>query len=315
MGIERIPIIDRDTWLAGRKHDVTASTIGALFGCHPYVTALRLYAEKRGTEFPDTADDKIMRRGRWLEPAVARAVEELRPQWQLTQAREYFTDATLRLGATPDYWIDEVGANVVDPWNKPRGILQIKTAAPSVFERDWKKGAEPPLWVLLQASTEMMLTDAAFAAVAVMLVDAHAMDVMICDLPRNPAVEEKIIHAVGEFWRMVAQGREPDPDYGRDRDVLRALHPTPEPGKQIDLRERNDLPDMLAKRARMLAENKANKADIEKIETALIHHIGDAETALIDGWRITYKMRHVEGYTVAPRDQRTLSILDRREKT
>ena len=49
--VERHEITSREAWLELRKQDVTASTIAALFNCHPYTTALRLYAEKRGTEF------------------------------------------------------------------------------------------------------------------------------------------------------------------------------------------------------------------------------------------------------------------------
>jgi predicted phage-related endonuclease len=303
--IERRPITDRAEWLEWRKADVTASNVGALFGVHPYVTALRLYAEKRGTEFePLDEQSKILRRGRWLEPAVANAVAELRPDWRFSRATDYLRNPELRLGATPDFYIASDKGS--------RGVLQIKTVAPSVWDRDWQKGAEPPLWVLLQAATEMMLDDAAFAAVGVMLVDPHNMEVAICEFERNFVVEAKIILAVGEFWKRVEVGAEPEPDYGRDRDVLKALRDLkPEPGEVVDP-NLNHLPQLLADRATMLAEIKAQKELIEKIETELIHRIGDSETALVEGFRITYKTVDVKGYTVQPRSSRQLRILDRR---
>lgn len=305
--IETRPITDRREWLGWRKPHVTASNIGALFGCHPYVTALRLYAEKRGTEFePLDEESKILRRGRWLEPAVALAVEEMRPRWRLAPARRYLCMPELRLGATPDYYVDDSATG-------RRGILQIKTVAASVYERDWASGAEPPLWVLLQASTEMLLDNSDFAAIAVMLVDPHNMDVAIVELPRNLAVEAKIILAAGEFWKRVELGAEPEPDYGRDRDVLRALHPRAEAGKVVDLRGSNEIPAMLADRARMKAENKANDEAIDKIETALIYRMTDAERALVDGFSVTYKVVEVAGYEVKPRKSRQLRILDRRK--
>lgn len=305
--IERRTITDRAQWLEWRKQDVTASVMGALFGCHPYVTALRLYAEKRGTEFePLDSDSKILRRGRWLEPAVANAAHELRPDWHFQRATDYLRDPDLHLGATPDYYVANGAMRT--------GILQIKTVAPSVWERDWHKGAEPPLWVLLQASTEMMLSEASFAAVAVMLVDPHAMDIAIVELPRNLAVEAKIVLAVREFWKRVEIGAEPEPDFGRDRDVLRALHPVAIAGKLIDLRAANDLPGMLAERADMLQTIKDLEAQIEIIETDLIYRIGEHEGALVDGFKISYKVVNVAGYTVQPRSSRQLRILDRREK-
>lgn len=304
MAIERIKIESREQWLKLREPDITASVVGALFSCHPYKTALRLYAEKRGAEFPDQPENKILRRGRKLEPVVAQDVAQLRPRWQLTRATEYLRDPDRRLGATPDYFIaDERGR---------RGVLQLKTAMPHIIERDWHDGAEPPLWILLQASTEMLLDKADFAAVAVLNVGDY--ETMVFDLPRNLAVETKIEHSVREFWHQVEHGIEPAPDYGRDRAVLRALQPTPEAGKVLDLRERNDIPMMLADRARMLDERKANEPLIEKIETELIHVLGDAERALVHGFSVSYKNVQVKGYEVKPRSSRQLRILDRREQ-
>ena len=102
MTIEIREITSREEWLEWRKQDVTASSIGALFDCHPYTTALKLYAEKRGTEFI-VEDNRAMRRGRWLEPAVAKAVKEMRPEWTLISGHEYLRDPELGLGATPDF--------------------------------------------------------------------------------------------------------------------------------------------------------------------------------------------------------------------
>ena len=192
--IERKLITSREEWLEWRKPDVTASQVGALFNCHPYVTPLRIYAEKRGTEFL-VEDNKVMRRGRWLEPAVKKAVEETRPEWRLEQMQHYYRDPDLRLGATPDFAI----------YGDPRGfgILQAKSVAPSVYAREWDDGREVPLWIILQAATEAMVADADFIAVAALLVDAHNMEVAIHEMPRNRAAEEKIKKAVEMFWQNV----------------------------------------------------------------------------------------------------------------
>jgi len=306
MTIERRTITGRDEWLQWRKQDVTASRVGALFGVHPYETALRLYAEKRGVEFPD-ADNKTMRRGRWLEPAVATAVEEERPQWQLRAPKVYLRDPDLRLGCTPDYFIDG------DP--RGLGVLQAKTVAPSVYARDWHNGSEIPLWITLQALTEMMLADAAFGVVAALLVDPHAMDVAILDVPRHPDSEAKIIAAVSSFWLCVATGQEPDPDFARDADVVKLLTPRETPGKQIDFSRHNELPAMLAERAALLKTMGDAEDRCDEIETEVKHLMGDAEFANgLPDWRITYKTQKRAGYTVAPKEPRVLRITDSRGK-
>jgi predicted phage-related endonuclease len=304
MTIERRPIIDREQWLAWRRQDVTASTIGALFNAHPYSTALRLYAEKRGVEF-EQKDNNVMRRGRWLEPAVAKAVSELKSEWKLEAPDIYLRDPQLRLGATPDFFIH----------NDPRGlgVLQCKTSAPSVYERDWLGGTEIPFWIVLQTLTECLLSEAAFGAVAVMLVDPHNIDCKILDVPRHSAAEHRIIERVTDFWIAVEQAREPEPDFERDSAVIRALTAKEIAGKTLDLGSHNELPVMLETRAQLMARIKRDEARCEQIENEVRHLMGAAEsiTGLPD-WRITYKTSDFKGYTVQPRSQRVLRIFDKR---
>jgi predicted phage-related endonuclease len=121
MTIERIEITSREQWLALRKPDVTASVVASLFGCHPYVSALKLYLAHSGVEF-DEADNRVFRRGRLMEPTVALAVSEERPDWRIEKCDSYYRDPDLRLGATPDFLIHG------DP--RGLGVLQTKTAAP-----------------------------------------------------------------------------------------------------------------------------------------------------------------------------------------
>ena len=307
MTIERRPIINREEWLAWRREDVTASRVGALFGCHPYETALRLYAEKRGVEFPDS-DNKTMRRGRWLEPAVAKAVEELRPDWKLEQPSIYLRDPDIRLGCTPDFFIHDPVRGL--------GVLQCKTVAPSVFHRDWLDGTEIPFWITLQALTEMMLTDAAFGAVAVLLVDPHAMDCVILDVPRHPGSEDKIRDRVCQFMANTDAGIEPDPDFSRDAAVIKALTPRETPGEKIDLSGNNRLPAMLEQRAALMATMKEADAACDAIEAEVKFLMGSAEIANgLPDWRISYRTEHRKEYTVKARSSRVLRIQDKRPQT
>src|SRR5215510_7683031 len=101
MGVEARQIVSLDEWLSWRRRVVTASRIGALpaFHVHPYCTPLKLYAELRGVEFPND-DNKLKRRGRWLEPAIARACEELRPEWKIEPPGIFLVDEEIGWGAT-----------------------------------------------------------------------------------------------------------------------------------------------------------------------------------------------------------------------
>lgn len=305
--VERRPITSREEWLDMRKQDVTASVVGGLFGCHPYVTSLKLYAQHRGVEFPDV-DNKVLRRGRWLEPAVAMAVEEERPEWKLRAPKVYLRDPDLRLGCTPDYFIDG------DP--RGLGVLQCKTVAPSVYARDWLGGTEIPFWITLQTLTEMMLTDAAFGVVAALLVDPHQMDCVILEVPRHADSELKILVAVRNFWQSVASGIEPEPNFSLDADVIKLLTPRETPGKAIDFSGHNKLPAMLSERADLLKIMGDAEDRCDEIETEIKFLMEDAEFASgLPDWRITYKTQKRAGYTVAPKEPRVLLIKDKRSQT
>jgi predicted phage-related endonuclease len=304
--IEQRTITDRSEWLRWRPADVTASVVGAVFGVHPYKTALRLYAEKRGTEFVESSSDFLEGRED-LEPAVVRRVKRQRPHWTLTEARTYYRDPDLRLGATPDYLIHD------DP--RGLGVLEVKTAEPAIYYRDWIDGDEPPLWIILQAVTQAMLADAAFAAIAIMRIDARNLETKIHEIARNPEAEEKIKTAVAGFWKMVAEGKEPEPDFGRDFDVIKAMRPRETAGKIADLSGNNELLGMLERRAAISQRIKEDEAAVDAINAELMFLLGDAEAATgLNGWRVTYKTQHRSAYTVPAKDLRVLRVYDKRGK-
>jgi predicted phage-related endonuclease len=300
MTIERIEITSREQWLALRKPDVTASVVASLFGCHPYVSALKLYLAHSGVEF-DEADNRVFRRGRLMEPTVALAVSEERPDWRIEKCDSYYRDPDLRLGATPDFLIHG------DP--RGLGVLQTKTAAPYIYQRDWEGGATVPFWVQLQVLTEAMLTDAAFGVVAVLEINAFDLALSIIEVPRHPAAEQRIRDAVAKFWDDVAAGREPAPDYGKDAELLKMIAPREVADKSIDLSGDNELPALLDQRAEIMTAMKGYEARKDEIETMLKFIMRDAESVVgLPDWNITWKTTHRAEYVMKAKDIRTLRI-------
>jgi len=288
---ERFEILSESQWLELRQPDFTASVIGALFKCHPNVTAMRLWAEKRGLEMPHNSDDEFLAARRDEEPAIARAVGRQYPQWSIEANAVYLRDPVARLGCTIDF-------HVLDPL-RGHGILEAKTANPGAYERHWNNGETIPLYILLQVTVQRMLADASFAVVAVKRLDSHQPRVKVIEVPRSAAVEDKIRVAVADFWDCVESGKEPEPEYASDAAVFKALWPRETLGKVVDLSGNNELPDMLARRAALLAGANEMKDRVDRINAEIIHMLGDAERVTgVDGWSITYKTR--KGYTPKP---------------
>lgn len=304
--------IDLDTeagrakWLALRRQDVTASTVGALFGVHPYQSAFGLYAEKTGLELPPS-DGAMLEWRLMLENAVAVAVARQRPGWRIVKATEYLRDSELRIGATPDFLIEG------DP--RGLGILQAKTIAPSAYKKHWPDG-EPPFWIALQNATELMLEyEATFGAVAGLLIDPWKCECAITEIPRHEGVEGRIREAVAKFWADVEAGREPAPDYAIDGKLIASLYPEEIPLKTVDLSGSNHLPVILAERADVKARMAKDEQRVKEIDAEVKFAMGDAEIATLPDFTLTLKTQTRKAFSVKATSFRKLNVSDNRPAT
>ena len=159
-----------------------------------------------------------------------------------------------------------------------------------------------------------MLGDAMFAAIAPLTVDPHDMDCHVIEIKRNPGAERKIIEAVKSFWRDVAEGREPAPDFSRDADVVRAMHPRSRENAIADFSGNNEIPILCMQYESLNNRIRQAEAEKETIATEIKFRMGDAELAAgIPDWHITYKTGERKGYSVPAKTLRTLRIYDRRK--
>lgn len=301
MTVERIPIKSRGQWLNLREHDVTASDVAALFGLHQFRTLLQVYMAKIGSTEGDQGDNAAMRRGRILEPGVAVAVMEDRPDWRLEKSDVYLRDPASRIGATPDYFLhgDERGI----------GIVECKTAAPDIFERDWLGGA--PQGYVLQCLTQMMLSGAPFGIIAC-LVDNRAKDLFLYDVPRHTKAEGLIRHKVAQFWTAIAQGKMPMPDYQRDADAIKAMFPK-DNGRGLDLSHDNRIGLLLDEREGAKAVLDGAKDQLEAIDAEIKHKLGEHAEAHLPGWKLSHKLQKRKSYTVAETEFRVLRVTKLKE--
>lgn len=298
MPIARILPTSRRAWLKARGRDVTASTVGALFGVHEYTTIYELWNIKSGRIKEDASETPAMRRGRLLEPVAVQMIREDHPDWDIDHngRNEYWRDPDARLGATPDVLV-----------NCPRlgaGIIQIKTVDGSVFRRKWldDEGAiQPPLWIALQATLEAHLTGARWAAVAPMTFAHGGIECPVIGIDLLPGVIDAIYTEAAEFWRKVDAGEEPTPDYARDGALIERLYEYGDPSDEIDLSGDNRIPELIheaasAKEARRAAEDRLRAAEAE-----IKAKMGDASVAWIGrGRKITWKrVRRAESHIPA----------------
>lgn len=284
MSVIRTPITDEASWLAARRPNINASEISALFGCHAQETMLSLYARKAGiADLPGPSGD-ILERGHILEPAVAEYVRRQRPAWFIWKNDDYLHCPVRRIGATPDFLVN-------CPERGP-GVLQCKVVNMPKFKTAWEDG--PPMGFVLQTLQEVMLQDVTWGAIAALAVDTYRHDGGIYEFERNSGAEARIGRAVTSFWDDVTNGRQPQPDFARDDDVIRALYPQDD-GSVIDLSRDNRIALLLEERELLLAEIKtAAPAEkrLDEINAEIREKLGNAGAATLPGWQITNKLQH-----------------------
>jgi predicted phage-related endonuclease len=300
--IERIPITSRKQWLAERQRDVTASTVGALLGVHPYTSPLGLYLHKTGTIEADAEDTPAMRRGRLLESVAAQMLREDRPNWQIQYpVGLYFRDTEARLGATPDCFATDE--------NGKRGVVQFKSVEASVVRRIWRDEdgtITPPLWIVCQAIVEAHLTGALWAAVAALVV-GFGIDLHLIEVPIHAGIIDRIKAEVAAFWDRVARKDPPPADYARDGRLIAKLFPQSD-GRIIDLSADNMIPVLAVEDDFLAGEIKKRKERRDAIKTELLAKLGAASGATFQGGFVSAKTVNREAYSVAATSYRDLRI-------
>lgn len=303
---QMIPITNRGDWLTLRQQDITASDVAALFGLSKFTSALALYAEKTGTGKP-RGDTPAMRAGRIMEAAIAAAVQEEKPDWQIEKATKFYRDPAARIGCTPDYVRLVPNTNgMLDKWP-----IECKFVQPKIFEEDWRDG--PPLMYVLQTLVQVYLLNAPQGYIAVML-DNRAKDVFIYDVPRNDEAWSKIVARVAKFWQDVKDGKLPDADYAQDGETLKALYPADPTKAPLDLTGDVYFVNLLTQRQTYADAARDAKQAIEEIDAEIIDLMQGAPEARVDGFRITYKAQTRAAYTVPANTFSVLRVTKTKEE-
>jgi predicted phage-related endonuclease len=293
---------DRDAWLERRPRYLNASDNAALFGLHKFKTLAQLVARMRGVDGIGALDpdpeSALIRRGHALEDDAIDEVQKLRPAWRISKCEHQYVDEQQRIAATPDYI-------AIDPEREGRGVLQVKVVNAQAFKRDWADA--PPLMYLLQLSQEMMLTpDCTWGAVVALCIGDFSFEASLYPIERNNTAEVRLRTAAAEFWRTYDAGEHPAIDFERDGALIALMFPKEVPGKVVDLSTDNAIGDLLTRREILRDTAKDVEKRLTAVENEIKAKIGDAEAALVPGWRITFKQQHRAAHEVKATSFRVL---------
>lgn len=299
--------------MQARSQDITASQVAALFHEHEWTTPFDLWAVKTGRAPRLQGETDAIRRGRHLEIVAVNLLREQYPKWKIEHnAAEniYYRDPVARLGATPDVIVKAPG--------KGRGVVQIKSVEASTFKRKWtddEGSIDVPLWIAMQAILEAHLTGADWAAVAPLVV-GHGLEMPLIEIPTEnmAGVVRAMEQRTADFWQMVAEDREPIPDYTRDGPTIAAIYGMGDPEHEVDLTEDNRVPELIADREALGRKIAEARAEIEAIDAEVKAKLGHAHIGHLKGGRkITWIPRSREGFFVEPTTIRALNYPQNRK--
>jgi len=280
---------------------IGASEAAALVGQHEFLTYWGLWARK-SKKLPPVADNGAMERGRRLEPVAVAMLRDRYPAWNVDDTRVHYADHEYCIGATPD-------AIAHDP-ERGLGTIQIKSVAPSIFRQKWRGDSDEtkvPIWIAIQALMEAHLVGAKWAAVAALVVD-HEIELHLIEIPLHPGLVDTIKTEALTFWRAVLAGREPDPDYRRDSELIRAML-AKDDGSEVDLSTDNELPELLDRREAALTTAREAKDEADAINARLLHMLGNASFGRFGGGYISAKTVNRSAYQVKATSYRVLRVV------
>lgn len=267
----------KEHWLSLRKQDITSTEVGALFGISPYVTLYELWHRKSKNIDIEFDATERMDWGNILEPVIANEAAR-RNGWIVSPMKCYMRRPDVRMGSSFDFSIDfSIGGDVP-------GILEIKNVDRMVYLQDWTE-TEAPLHIEIQVQHQLAVSGRKFAYICP-LVGGNELHVIRRE--RDESVIAVIMKKVAEFWKSIADGVEPEPDFTKDCEFIARLHNYAEPEKVI-----NGTDDLKALAMEYKAVNEALKPLEEKkeeLKARILLQICDAEKVLGDGYTVSAGM-------------------------
>lgn len=289
--------MNRDEWLAQRKHSLGSSDSPAILGKSPWKTALEVYLNKT-EEIQDKEPTKVQKSGLMLEDYVAARYEEesghktYKPadQIQYHPSVSYISCSIDRLAS------DDNGEYIVE----------LKTTKFKTAEWDDDLGLGMPEHIWIQVQHQLLVSGLQYAVVALVI---GGQDLEVRTVWPDAAFQAKLLAELAVFWDRVVR-RDPPPidwDHSSTPDLVKAsLDPSPT-AKVFD--DRVDSQVLV----RQFQETKAELSKLSDLKEILYAKVlllfqGASKLELANGTVLSLIPTKRKGYTVEPTEYIQLRV-------
>lgn len=327
MTIDIIPIPEGQRFPEERKLDLTASRdIPAICGVHPYVSAMQVYAEKKGIVEPQ-AETGRMRGGRWFQPAVKEAFREGLPEFTLIDCTNYYRDPKTRIGCTPDYF---AWPGAIVPYSDI--VMDAKFVSKQSWLRNWLCEEDEgeliatyqtpliPIYIQFQNLVQVHHTDAKRGMIGALVHDSfdedypqlHALDLDLRGAFEVGGTWDFIEECAAEFWRKFERDEPPAVMPRLDAQLISKIY-SRDDGPALDLSDNGDVRYLLSEIDRLKQAMQPHsdalkplEAEHKELRTSLKAMMGFSQKARCGPWDISCKL--IERAPVAATSYRDLRI-------
>lgn len=303
--IKHLKVLSEQHWHQLRAENVGASEVAALFGLSPYISRFTLWHQKAGRIATPDFDSERIKWGTRLETAIAHGIAEDQ-LWKIRKVKRYLINPSVKgMGASLDFEIvghrDGVGA------------FEIKNVDGSRWRADWliagdDSTIEAPFHIELQLQHQMAVTGYQWGAIG-LLIGGNEGHVLI--RKRHEPTIKKLQRAVAEFWSSIEAGDAPPFSEASDLSIISDLF---QGSRSIDLSHSLEFEGLCKDLCHLNSVKKQTESAIQKTKVQIAAILADqeAEVALSEKFKATFKETSTEGYTVAPKTYRTLRVSERR---
>jgi putative phage-type endonuclease len=269
-----------DEWLAERKKGIGGSDAGAICGMNKYRSPFEVYADKLDL-IPPKEDNEAMRLGRDLEEYVAKRFTEA------TGKKVRRKNSFIRSEKYPFAF-----ANVDRLVVGERAGLECKTASALNVKR--YKDEEFPEEYYCQCMHYMAVTGYKRWYLAALIL---GVGLKVFTIERDESEIEALMNIERDFWEHVEKRIPPIVGGSEsDTDVVNALYPDADTDSSIKL---IGFSERLKKRSELKELKKKIENEIAEIDNAVKLYMGDAETAVNDNYKATWKQYRRTEFDVA----------------
>lgn len=294
--------MNRDEWLQAKAKAISSTESPALFHMSPYLTEFELAVQKQKGEVPEGEGSNRTVWGQRLQDPIAQGIaDDFKVVIEGTEYEFLTHRSEPRMGSSFDYLITSVREDSIlySLWQQHGpGLLEIKNVDALVY-KNWPD-VDLPDHIEIQVQHQLEVKQWEWAVVGV-LVGGNRIE--IYSRMRDGVVGAAITSRITQFWKNLDAGIMPEPIMPEDADMVIKLHQYAEPNKVLDAQSDETLADLCGQyQVHAFTEKQAATAK-NSVKARIMTHIGDAEVALVNGYRVSASMvaeAHVPAYTRSP---------------